>query len=297
MDVSDFDEMATMAELRRIGARFDPQVLTATRELYRAASAALPWAGHEGLYDFAYGPHERHRIDVYPTEKADAPVLLFVHGGGFVGGDKRADDCFFGNVGRYFATHGYLAILANYRLAPSSTWPSGNEDVTAIMAWVNANARTHGGDPERIFLLGQSAGAAHAAGYLFDPRVDRRDAGGIKAAALLSGFYRPKEPLLAGPRLYVGDDPEQWADRSPATYVSPGHPTLLLTVAELDPSQIAEQTLDMASALNAADGAPPHLVWFEGHNHVSTVHGLGLGSDLVGATLRRFAAPHMSPLG
>lgn len=290
MDVSNFDEIATTAELRGLGARFDPQVLAATRELYRAANAALPWSRREGVYDLAYGPHERHRIDVYPTENAQAPVLLFLHGGGFVGGDKRADDCFFGNVGRYFAAQGYLAVLANYRLAPSSTWPSGNEDVTAIMAWVIANAHAYGGDPDRIFLLGQSAGAAHAAGYLFDPRADRRDAAGIKAVALLSGFYRPKEPILAGPRLYVGDDPERWPDRSPAAYVSRDHPPLLLTIAEWDPSQIAEQTLDMASALNAVDGASPRLVWFEGHNHVSTVHGLGLGSDVVGSTLLRFAA-------
>lgn len=293
MTISEFDEATTTAEIGNLGARFDPEVLAVTRELYRAANKALPWAQREGIYDFAYGPHERQRIDVYPADEPGAPVLLFVHGGGFIGGDKRADDCFFGNVGRYFAAHGYLAILPSYRLAPSSTWPSGNEDMEGIMAWVKANAREHGGDPDRIFLLGQSAGAAHAAGYLFDPRVDRRYAGAIRAAALLSGFYQPKEPLLAGPRLYVGDDPTQWADRSPANHVSPSHPPLLLTVAQWDPSQIAEQTLLMASALNAVDGAPPRLIWLEGHNHVSTVHGLGVGSDVLGVALRRFAEPYL----
>src|SRR3546814_8950681 len=113
------------------------------------------------IADIAYGSEERHRLDVYPHDKASAPVLLFLHGGGFVGGDKRGDPLFYGNVGRYFAAHGYLTVLANYRLAPDATWPSGNEDIAAILSWIGGNAAAHGGDPERILIIGQSAGAAH----------------------------------------------------------------------------------------------------------------------------------------
>lgn len=287
-----FDEEATEAALRAIGAKFDPTVLGQTRELYRAAVAALPWAARPVVEDLAYGPAERNRLDVYPTDAANAPVLLFVHGGGFVGGDKRGDPVFYGNVGRYFAAHGYLTILVNYRLAPDATWPSGNEDVAAILAWIDSNAAGHGGDPERIVIIGQSAGAAHVTGYLFDPRWKGHANGSVRAAALLSGFYRAKEPMLAGPRLYIGDDQSTWSDRSPATHVGPDHPPLLLSVAELDPAQIADQTLDLALALNSVDGHPPELHWFAGHNHVSTVHGFGLGRDHVGTTLREFAARH-----
>ena len=289
-----FPEAAIEAELRRLGARFDPDVLRATRELYRTAAGSLPWAGRPGVYDLPYGPAERQRLDVYPSDSAHAPVLLFLHGGGFVSGDKRGDPLFYGNVGRYFAAHGFLAVLANYRLAPHSAWPSGNVDVAAAVAWIERHAERHGGDPERIVLIGQSAGAAHAAGYLFDPRAEGRSNRSVRAAALLSGFYRAKEPLLPGPRQYLGDDPAQWPDRSAATHVVARHPPLLLSVAELDPAQIAEQTLDLAIALNAADGRPPELVWFEGQNHVSTVHGLGLGADAVGLALRRFAARHLA---
>lgn len=290
-----FDQQAMVSALRNIGARFDPTVLGATRELYRAAVAAAPWADRSVERDIAYGAYARHRLDVYPADRANAPVLLFLHGGGFVGGDKSGDPLFYGNVGRYFAAHGYLAVCANYRLAPESTWPSGNEDVVAIMGWIAGNAARFGGDPDRIFLLGQSAGAAHAAGYLFDPRVAGAGRHTVRAAALLSGFYRAKEPLLQGPRLYVGDDPARWGDRSPAAHVGAGHPPLLLSVAEFDPAVIAEQTFDLAMALTVADGAPPRTVWFEGHNHVSTVHGLGLGDDAVGRTLRHFGAACLEP--
>ncbi|WP_313805591.1 alpha/beta hydrolase [Sphingobium sp.] len=289
-----FDEATIEAELRRIGARFDPQVLAETRQLYRSAAAALPWAGRPVVEDLAYGPATRNRIDVYPADAANAPVMLFLHGGGFVGGDKRGDPLFYGNVGRYFAAHGYLTILANYRLAPDSTWPSGNEDVAAILSWIDRNAAEHGGDARRIVIIGQSAGAAHVAGYLFDPRWKGYANPSIRAAALLSGFYRAKEPIYEGPRLYLGDDAANWADRSPATHVGPDHPPLLLSIAELDPAQIADQTFDLATALNAADGRPPELCWFAGHNHVSTVHGLGLGRDSVGRKLREFAAGHVS---
>lgn len=282
-----FDEASIVAELRRIGARFDPDVLLATRALYRPAVELLPWAGRSAVHDIAYGPAERQRLDIYPADRSGAPVVLFLHGGGFVGGDKRGDASFYGNVGRYFAAHGFLAILANYRLAPAAVWPSGTEDVAAVVAWIARHAGDHGGDGARIVIVGQSAGAAHAAGYLFDARA-RRD-GAVRAAALMSGFYRAKAPLISGAKLYFGEDEAAWADRSPATHVATAHIPLLLSVAELDPAPIADQTLDLARALNAVDGRPPQLLWFAGHNHVSTVHGLGLGEDTVGRALRNFA--------
>src|SRR3546814_14670558 len=106
------------------------------------------------IADIAYGSEERHRLDVYPHDKASAPVLLFLHGGGFVGGDKSGDPLFYGNVGRYFATHGFLTILANYRLAPASTWPSGIDDLAAIIACIGRHGDGPGGDAGRSGLVG-----------------------------------------------------------------------------------------------------------------------------------------------
>ena len=280
-----YDEAVFAAELQRIGARFDPDVLLVTRTLYRAAVEALPWADRPAVYDVAYGPAERHRLDIYPADRAGAPVVLFLHGGGFVGGDKRGDPVFYGNVGRYFAAHGFLAVLANYRLAPAASWPSGIEDVTAAVDWITRHAADHGGDNARIVLIGQSAGAAHAAGYLFGRRYNDS----IRAAALMSGFYRAKAPLVGGPRLYYGEDEAAWPERSSVAHVTVAHPPLLLSVAELDPAVIADHTFDLAAVLNRVDGHPPQFLWFAGHNHVSTVHGLGLGEDTVGRALLDFA--------
>lgn len=284
-----FDEAAIVGELRSIGPRFDPEVLARTRALYRAAVEGLPWSDRVAVPDLAYGPAERHRLDVYPADRSGAPVVLFLHGGGFVAGDKRGDPVFYGNVGRYFAAHGFLAVVANYRLAPASVWPSGIEDMAAMIEWICRHAGEHGGDSGRIVIVGQSAGAAHAAGYLFNAGRFVALSGSIRGAALMSGFYRAKSPQVGGPRSYFGEDEASWQDRSPAANVAAPHIPLLLSVAELDPATIADQTLDFAAALNAVDGQPPQLLWFEGHNHVSTVHGLGLGSDVVGRALRTFA--------
>ena len=286
---SPIDEAAIVAELRRIGPRFDPEVLQATRSLYRAAARELPWAERPTVQDVAYGPAERHRLDLFPADRPSAAVVLFLHGGGFVGGDKRGDPLFYGNVGRYFAAHGFLAVLANYRLAPAATWPAGIEDVAAIVEWIRKHAADHGGDNSRIVFIGQSAGAAHIAGFLFDELAEPAILSSIRGTALMSGFYRPKAPLVGGPLAYFGEDEAKWPERSVVARVSTSHPPLLLSVAELDPAPIADQTLELAMALNAVDGRPPQLLWFEGHNHVSTVHGLGVGRDLVGRALIDFA--------
>lgn len=282
-----FDESAVLSELRRIGARFDPEVLMATRALYRPAAECLFWCDRPAVSDIAYGPAERNRLDVYPADRRDAPVVLFLHGGGFIGGDKAGDPVFYGNVGRYFAAHGFLTVVPNYRLAPEFTWPSGLEDVAAVLSWISARARAHGGDPSRVVIVGQSAGAAHAAGHLFRGEGALLDPA-IRGVALMSGFYHAKPPLLGGPLSYFGEDEALWRQRSPVAHVSKFHPPMLLSVAQFDPAPIADQTLDLAAAINRVDGCPPQILWFEGHNHVSTVHGLGLGSDTVGRALRAF---------
>lgn len=282
--MSGHDELTE--KLRKLGPQFNPAILAATRELYRAPVEGTAWAKLQAIENVAYGAAERQVLDVYPTERPNAPILLFVHGGGFVGGDKNGDGVFYGNVGRYFAHHGFLSVCMNYRLAPASTWPAGSDDVATALAWVVEHGAGYGGDADKIVVIGQSAGAAHVASVIFDDRFSLPT--GVRAAALLSGFYEARTGLQAGPQLYFGEDERAWPDRSATSHVKPGHIPLLLCVAEFDPAQIAEQTLILAQALNKVDGFPPRLVWLENQNHVSAVHGFGLGEDAPGSMLRSF---------
>jgi acetyl esterase/lipase len=107
-------------QLRAIGHQFDYSVLIETREIYRGAVEKALWAKSEPVADVAYGEHPRQKLDLYSTDRPKARVLLFVHGGGFVAGDKASDPVFYGNVPRYFSHNGYLGVAMNYRPAPNS---------------------------------------------------------------------------------------------------------------------------------------------------------------------------------
>ena len=117
--------------------------------------------------DIAYGRHERQALDVYlpedTTDQAELPVVIFFHGGGYIAGDKSTGEAF----SRFLAAQDVIAISAGYRLAPESTWPSGSEDMAGVIQWVQRNIKDYGGNAERVFLMGYSAGAEHVANYVF----------------------------------------------------------------------------------------------------------------------------------
>ncbi len=284
------DEPALRAATAALGPRFDPEILQASRALYSDAIRPAPAVEVRADIDLRYGPAERHRLDLYRGPGSGLPVVLFVHGGGFVAGDKGGQALFYGNIGRYFAAHGCVGVVMTYRLAPADPWPAGAEDVGRVVRWLRQNAAEHGGDPERIVVLGQSAGASHVASWLFDERIGGRPAEEVRAVSLMSGFYRAKAPLGGGPLAYFGADPALYADRSPLSHVRATPVPLLVSVAEYDPPWIGAQSFELAAALFEANGRSPRFAWLDGHNHVSSVLSLGSVQDDVGAGLRAFVA-------
>lgn len=95
-----------------------------------------------------------------------APVIVFLHGGGWSGGTRTTGPDFT----RYFAQDGFAMASIEYRLTPSVTFPGNVEDVRTAVRWLRANAATHGLDPERICLWGTSAGGHLAAVAGLAPR-------------------------------------------------------------------------------------------------------------------------------
>ena len=109
-----------------MGNQLTPDVIRITGELYAPLLAEAPKGGVKVTKDEKYGADERHRLDIYQPEKkppVPTPILVFVHGGGFVRGDKGD----FGNLGAYFARRGILTVTTNYRFAPKNMWPAGAE--------------------------------------------------------------------------------------------------------------------------------------------------------------------------
>jgi acetyl esterase/lipase len=281
---------AVKSKLAEIGARFNPDVLVATQSLY-ADLVAPPSDDVTVDTDVSYGADERQRLDIYRAKDGvKRPVLFFVPGGGFVGGDKRGSDRFYGNLGRWFVKHGFVAVAINYRLAPANAWPSGAEDVGRALAWTISNISQYGGDAGNILIFGQSAGATHVATFLFHPALAAPKPG-VVGVVLASGFYRVTEdnraPNIAA---YFGSDASKFEDRSPLTHVGAETIPLLLTVAEFDPGVLAAPTFQLADAITQKTGKAPRVLWLKGHNHVSTVLSFDSGDDAFGREILDFAA-------
>jgi arylformamidase len=150
------------------------------------------------LRDIAYrlGPEadaSRNVLDLYlPHGKRDFPVVVLVHGGGWMVGDKRCCGLY-SNVGDFFARHGIAAVMPNYRLSPAVKHPEHARDVARAVAWTKAHIAEHGGRPDRIFLAGHSAGGHLATLVGTDESYLRAE--GLTVAELrgvigISGVYR-----------------------------------------------------------------------------------------------------------
>jgi triacylglycerol lipase len=260
------------AELRAIGARIEGQ---RTAELYAPLQPTEPYADVSIARDAAYGPAERNVLDVFsaPNATSPRPVVVFVHGGGFARGAKRAPGSpFYDNIMLWAVSQDLVGVNINYRLAPQHQWPSGIEDLTALVAWLEANIAEHGGDAERIFLWGHSAGAAHVADYLAHIAQSGGTAG-VAGAVLTSGFYDLGTEVSVW-EAYYGDDVSTYAERSSLPGLLQSDVPLLVTDAELDPDMFQAEA-EKLTAARAEAGPPVRRVHLAGHSHISETYAVG----------------------
>lgn len=265
-------------KIAAIGRVIDPQK---TAAIYAPLHDTEPYAGIKATRDIAYGPADRHRLDVLVAENAAAPmpVLVFVHGGGFTGGNKTtAGSPFYDNVPLWAARNGLVGVNITYRLAPQHPWPAGPEDVGAALRWVIDNIASYGGDPSRIVLFGHSAGATHAGTYAAMPRFHGPKGLGIAGLVLTSGIYDVASfPVNDGYRSYFGTDASLYPERSPIAGLRKLPVPSLLVYAELDPQPFIPQFETLAAAMADAPGGKPRTLVLPQHSHLSL--GYAIGTD------------------
>jgi triacylglycerol lipase len=281
--------------IRAAGAVIDPPF---ARNLYAPLLAQSPQGGTVER-DLPYGSHARHKLDVYrPLDEAPQggyPVLIFLHGGGFLRGDKADRE----NFGRYFSRNGVLTIVPNYRLAPEVQWPAGAEDASSVLAWARENVARHGGDPHRIVLAGESAGAAHVAAATLIQRF--HPAGGLQAAgvALISGVYNAGLELRAreqfgiatpDPRneAYFGADLSRHAQMATVSLIDAAPLPTFISYAELDPPQMQVQSGELFARLVTQHNYHPQIHVVRGHNHLTQVYAVNTGDESLCAALLKF---------
>src|SRR4051812_44226482 len=187
---------------------------------------------------------ERHKLDLYlPKGKADFPVLMFVHGGGWKSGNKS----WYTALGHAFATEGIGVVVTNYRLSPQVKHPGHIEDVAKAFAWTHANIGRYGGRADRLFVSGHSAGGHLVALLATDPKylkAEGRSPADVRGVVGISGVYEIYADFLLFAPVF-GRDKEACRLASPVCHVGAKCPPFLLAYADHDYPQLDKQAEDM----------------------------------------------------
>lgn len=215
------------------------------------------------VYDSTHGL----QLDIYrPQAPADnAPLVVFFFGGSWQNGSRDR----FAFVGKALAERGVVAVVPDYRLYPAVKFPAFMDDAAAAAAWARANARELGADPQRIFLMGHSAGA-HIVGLLaadaqYLAAVDMRPAD-LAGVIGLAGPYdlRPKGyPALED----IFGAPQRWPLARPLDFIDGSEPPFLLLHGTGDNTVWAKNSELMAERLQAA-GVDARLKLYPDIGHV-----------------------------
>jgi triacylglycerol lipase len=277
-----------IAQLTGMDPAITPEMVATSWALLKPFHDKVGYAAPLVDRDVAYGDHQRQRLDVHTSgAEAGAPVFLFVHGGGFAGGDKHVPGTpMYDHIGAWAVRNGWVGVTITYRLAPEFTWPAGAQDVAAAVQWVRDKIAAYGGDPARIVVAGHSAGCVHVASYVAGQGGGTLN--GVRGAGLLSGFYQipdgdERGELEVG---YFGRRPSAEVNTLPGLLDS--EVPLIFAIAERDPRFSQSQMAALTAAWFARKGTVPPVIWSEGHNHISQIGSVGVDDLALGAQLARF---------
>lgn len=223
--------------------------------------------------DIAYADGPRHKLDVYAPEArgALAPVVFFIYGGGWSRGEKYE----YQFVGQALASRGFVVVVADYRLYPEVAYPDFLYDSANALAWVEDNIAAYGGDPNRLYLAGHSAGAYNAVMLALDPSF-LREYGvtmPIHGVAALSGpfdFY-PFEYNEVRDTFGKAPNPQ---GTQPINLVTAESPPMYLATGTTDPIVRMQNTERFAQKLKD-NGVWVTTRYYEGFGHMEPVLAMG----------------------
>ncbi len=212
-------------------------------------------------------------VDVFwSNDSKDTNVIVFVHGGGWLSGDKKQ----YREMAMSLASRGMTVVLVNYRLSPKVKFPVHLEDVCVALAWTINSVSNYNGDPNKIFLMGHSAG-----GYLITMAVcddeyinlydiTPRDIAGI---ITISGVFEIKTQEGGATKKYLGmvfgNDEEIWKEATCQNYINESRndiPPILISWTDEENDLIKNESLNLIEALNTA-GLQYQTFVFKGNDH------------------------------
>jgi acetyl esterase/lipase len=220
-------------------------------------------------------PYERSRgldLDVYyPPQASAAPVVVFFHGGRWSLGNKTD----FRFVGQALSSRGFIAVIPNVRKYPQVRFPDFVDDAAHAVRWARENARSYGGDPDQLFVMGHSSGAHIAALLALNPEylkaagADREQLRGMIGLAGAYDFM----PITAPDLRDLFGPVERFRYAQPVFYVDGQNPPLLLMHGRNDDVIPAKNTESLARQ-TAKSGGPVETVLYDSLSHAMILNSM-----------------------
>ncbi|RSZ30437.1 MULTISPECIES: alpha/beta hydrolase [unclassified Variovorax] len=225
------------------------------------AEATTAPAGVQLLANQPYGPDARQRMDVYlPPNAKDAPVLVLVHGGAWMFGNKEAASVVNQKVAHWVRDQGFILVSVGYRFVPQVDVMQQAQDVARAVATAQASAPSWGGDAGRFVLMGHSAGAHLVALLSASPDIARQQgarpwlgAVALDSAALDTAALMQRRHMPFYDRVF-GSDPAYWRTVSPTGTLARGAPPMLLVCSTQRRDGSCTQAREFAARIAAAGG-------------------------------------------
>jgi acetyl esterase/lipase len=262
-------------KLQELGQVIDPPN---TAALYAPLQQKEPYQGVRTERDIKYGAADRNLLDIFTPETASSarPVLIFMHGGGFVAGNKRTGNSpFYDNIMLWAVKNGFVGVNMTYRLAPQSPWPAAVEDLSAAVRWVTDNIASRGGEPRRVYLMGHSAGAVHVATYLSHPEFHGPKGSGLAGAIIVSALYDlTSVPASDSTKAYFGADTATYRERSSFDGLLKTTTPFMIAAAELDPPPFTAQFSFLKDSICKTAHGYVRSVLLPQHSHMSEVYSI-----------------------
>jgi acetyl esterase/lipase len=234
----------------------------------------------------------KHKLDLYlPEGLKEFPVMVFVHGGAWMFGDRNFFGIYSGLANAY-ARQGIGVVVPSYRLSPGVSHPEHIKDVARAFAWTHKNIAKYGGRVDQIFISGHSAGGHLVAllttdeHYLKDQGLSRK---AIRGVIPISGVYRVPERFL--PRVF-GTADEAGKKASPLTYVEKDLPPFLILYADGDLPGCDRKPSEMFCAALKRNAVQAETLEIRGSNHYNILFDAGKAGTKVSAAIVAFIRLH-----
>lgn len=236
-----------------------------------ALNALSPAGKAEADVGIAYGQQERLKLDIYrpATPAVGAPVVVFFYGGNWNSG-QRKDYAF---VGRALAARGIVAVIPDYRLFPQVSYPDFLDDSAQALAWTANHVAAYGGDPNKLFVMGHSAGAYNAAMLALDKRWLGKQG---SSPAILAGWiglagpynFLPIENETVKPVFHFPNTP---ADSQPINHLDGRKLPALLIAANNDKIVNPQRNTGELARQLRGHGVAVTEVYYDGVTHTTLV--------------------------